>query len=65
MTMFTPDARIGRLALIAAAVAIALIAVAAPASMEAAGPAQTAAPASDSWLGVFGLFFQWIGSWFS
>ena len=65
MTMLTIDARIGRLALIAAAVAIALIAVAAPAVTEASGAAQIGAPASDSWLGVFGLFFQWIGSWFS
>ena len=44
MTMLTLDARIGKLALIAAAVAIALIAFGAPAVADAAGAAQTERP---------------------
>ena len=65
MTLLTLDARIGKFALIAAAVAIALIAFGAPAVADAAGAAQTGVPANDTWLGFFGLIFQWIGSWFS
>ena len=66
MTLLTLDTRIGRFALIAVAVAIALIAFGAPAVTEAsAGAAQAGAPANDTWLGFFGLLFQWIGSWFS
>ena len=61
------DTRIGKLALIAAAVAIALIAFGAPAITEAAGgAAQTGATSEVYWpgfLGVFGLFIDWLSGW--
>ena len=61
------DTRIGKLALIAAAVAIALIAFGAPAVTEAAGgAAQTGATSEVYWpgfLGVFGLFIDWLSGW--
>ena len=70
MTLLTLNARIisiGRLALIAAAVAIALIAFGAPAVTEAAGGAtQTGATSEVYWpgfLGVFGLFIDWLSGW--
>ena len=61
------DTRIGKLALIAAAVAIAIIAFGAPAVTEAAGAAaQTGATSEVYWpgfLGVFGLFIDWLSGW--
>ena len=60
------DTRIGKLALIAAAVAIAIIAFGAPAVTEAAGGAQTGATSEVYWpgfLGVFGLFIDWLSGW--
>ena len=60
------DTRIGKLALIAAAVAIAIIAFGAPAAMEAAGATQTGATSEVYWpgfLGVFGLFIDWLSGW--
>ena len=57
MTLLTHDARIGRLALIAAAIAIvALAALGAPAVTEAAGGAQAGA-APDNVLHSIGQFF--------
>ena len=70
MTLLTLNSRItgiGRLALIAAAVAVALIAFGAPAVTEAAGGAtQTGATSEVYWpgfLGVFGLFIDWLSGW--
>ena len=61
------DTRIGKLALIAAAVAIAIIAFGAPAVTEAAGgAAQSGATSEVYWpgfLGVFGLFIDWLSGW--
>ena len=61
------DTRIGKLALIAAAVAIAIIAFGAPAVTEAAGgAAQTGATSEVYWpgfFGVFGLFIDWLSGW--
>ena len=61
------DTRIVKLALIAAAVAIAIIAFGAPAVTEAAGgAAQTGATSEVYWpgfLGVFGLFIDWLSGW--
>lgn len=57
MTLFTHNSRIGRLAMIAAAIAIvALAALGAPAVTEAAGGAQAAA-APDNVLHSIGQFF--------
>ena len=61
------DTRIGKLALIAAAVAIAIIAFGAPAVTEAAGGAAQAGATSEvywpGFLGVFGLFIDWLSGW--
>ena len=66
MTMLTIDARIGKLALIAAAVAVALIAFGAPAVTEAAGGAGAGASADVYWpgfFGIFGVFIDWLSGW--
>ena len=66
MTLLTLDTRIGKLALIAAAVAIALIAFGAPAVADAAGAAQTGASSDVYWpgfFGIFGVFIDWLTGW--
>ena len=61
MTLLTLDTRIGKLALIAAAVAIGLIAFGAPAVMEASGGG--AGASSGSGLGMFPAFIDWLSAW--
>ena len=66
MTMLTIDTRIGKLALIAAAVAVALIAFGAPAVTEAAGGTGAGASADVYWpgfFGIFGVFIDWLSGW--
>ena len=66
MTMLTIDTRIGKLALIAAAVAVALIAFGAPAVTEAAGATGAGASADVYWpgfFGIFGVFIDWLSGW--
>ena len=66
MTLLTLDARIGKFALIAAAVAIALIAVGAPAVTEASGGADAGASAgafAADFLAPFAAFTDWLSAW--
>ena len=66
MTPLTLNARIGKLALIAAAVAIALIAVGAPAVTEASGGAAAGASAgafAADFLAPFAAFTEWLSMW--
>lgn len=62
MTLLNLDTRIGKLALIAAAVAIGIIAFGAPAVMEASGGGGAGA-SSGSGLGMFGAFTDWLSAW--
>ena len=66
MTLLTLDTRIGKLALIAAAVAIALIAFGAPAVTEASGGAAAGASAgmyAADFLAPFAAFTDWLSAW--
>ena len=66
MTLLTLDARIGKLALIAAAVAIALIVFGAPAVTEASGGAAAGASAgmyAADFLAPFAAFTDWLSAW--
>ena len=61
MTLLNLDARIGKFALIAAAVAIGIIAFGAPAVTEASGGG--AGAYSGSGLGMFPAFTDWLSAW--